>query len=52
MRPDEEVTVTTLDEMLDNEIDMQSTVIVGNSKTFRFRDRMVTPRGYGSKYEF
>ncbi len=51
MRADEEVTITTLDKMLDHDIDMQSTVIVGNSRTFRWRDSMVTPRGYDTKYE-
>lgn len=51
MREDEEVTVTTLDEMLRIDIDMKTTVIVGNSMSFRWRDRLITPRGYGRKYE-
>ncbi len=31
-------------------VNMQSTVIVGNSKTFTWDGRMVTPRGYETKY--
>ena len=42
--------LTTLDGMLDEEINMQTTVIVGNSQTFVWRERMVTPRGYSGKY--
>ena len=49
-RENEKVTVTDLAHMLECEIDMQSTVIIGNSQTFVWKDRMVTPRGYGSKY--
>ena len=42
--------LTTLAAMLDEEIGMQTTVIVGNSQTFVWRDRMITPRGYSAKY--
>jgi len=49
-REHETVWLTTLDRMLDTEIDMQTTVIIGNSQTFVWRDKMVTPRGYGRKY--
>ncbi|MCL2790808.1 MAG: precorrin-3B C(17)-methyltransferase [Desulfobulbus sp.] len=49
-REHETVRLTTLDRMLGEEIGMQTTVIVGNSQTFVWRDRMVTPRGYGRKY--
>jgi precorrin-3B C17-methyltransferase len=37
---------TNLAEMLDHEIDMQTTVIIGNSSTFTWNEKMVTPRGY------
>jgi precorrin-3B methylase len=37
--------------MLDFEIDMATTIIVGNSTTFICEDWMVTPRGYGAKYK-
>ena len=45
-RDDETITITTLNKMLDNHIDMKSTVIIGNSKTFVWEDFLVTPRGY------
>ncbi len=49
-REAESVEITTLNKMLDANINMQSTVIVGNSSTFAWNDHMVTPRGYGGKY--
>jgi adenosylcobyric acid synthase len=50
-REGEEVTVTTLAEMLNCEIDMFSLVMIGNSSTFvDASGRMVTPRGYAGKY--
>lgn len=49
-RDNEKIILTSLAGMLDREIGMQSTVIVGNSRTFVWLDRMVTPRGYADKY--
>ena len=49
-REHETVRLTTLGGMLDEEIGMQTTVIVGNSQTFAWQGRMVTPRGYSGKY--
>lgn len=49
-REHESVRLTTLGGMLDEEINMQTTVIVGNSQTFAWHGRMVTPRGYSGKY--
>jgi precorrin-3B C17-methyltransferase len=49
-RENETVRLTTLGTMLDEEIGMQTTVIIGNSQTFLWRDKMVTPRGYSRKY--
>jgi precorrin-3B C17-methyltransferase len=46
MREGESVKITSLKEMLDHEIDMLTTIIIGNSKTFVFNRRMITPRGY------
>jgi adenosylcobyric acid synthase len=44
--------VTTLQEMLQHDIDMFSIVIIGNSATFvDTKGRMVTPRGYAVKPE-
>ena len=49
-RAHETVCLTSLDAMLTAEIGMQSTVIIGNSMTFVFQDKMITPRGYDRKY--
>jgi adenosylcobyric acid synthase len=49
-RTGEQVTVTTLGEILQHEIDMSTIVIIGNSSTFvDGQGRMVTPRGYAGK---
>jgi len=49
MREGESVVVTTLNKMLDCEMDMLTTIIVGSSETFVFNNKMITPRGYKSK---
>ena len=46
------VVLTDLDNFLDYEIGMLTTVIVGSSNTFVFEGYMVTPRGYTNKYTF
>ncbi|MFV1950988.1 MAG: precorrin-3B C(17)-methyltransferase [Nitrospinota bacterium] len=48
-RIEEEITITTIEDMLGHNIDMQSTVIIGNSQTFIWNDLIVTPRGYLEK---
>ena len=50
MRDDEVVTVTDLAGMLEVDINMQSTVVIGNSTTFSWHGQMITPRGYKDKY--
>lgn len=45
-REDERVSVTTLAKMLEVEIDMLTTVIIGNKTTRNYADWMITPRGY------
>ena len=45
-REGENYDITTLSEMLDYEINMFSTVIIGNSKTKVLNNKMITPRGY------
>jgi cobalt-precorrin 5A hydrolase / precorrin-3B C17-methyltransferase len=45
-RPDEQITLTTLEEMLQFPIDMLTTAIIGNSSTYQTLDWMITPRGY------
>ena len=51
-RPDESVITTTLGTMLEHPIDMFSVVLIGNRATrFDGCNRMVTPRGYASRYD-
>ena len=45
-RRGEETVVTTLRDLLDCEVDMATTIVVGNSTTRVVGKRMVTPRGY------
>ena len=45
-RDDEQITVTSLEKMLDHPIDMLTTIIIGNSNTYSHGDWMITPRGY------
>lgn len=45
-RPDQEVVITTLDRFTEERIDMFTTVIIGNTQTFRYGKYMITPRGY------
>ena len=49
-RDREEVVMTNLKDMLNHEIGMLTTVVVGNSSTFFYDDLMITPRGYQRKY--
>ena len=51
MREGQEVIVTTLKDLGDQPVDMQTIVIVGNSQTFTYGPYMVTPRGYLNKYQ-
>ncbi len=50
-REGEEVTITDLENMLSFPIDMQTVVIIGNSRTFSHGPFLVTPRGYLDKYD-
>jgi precorrin-3B C17-methyltransferase len=49
MRENESIIITNLRDMLNCDIDMQTTVIIGNSQTFTWNNRMITPRGYEFK---
>jgi precorrin-3B C17-methyltransferase len=49
-RKDEEIIIATLDTFEPTVVTMQSTVIFGNSKSYIWNNRMVTPRGYLDKY--
>lgn len=50
-RENESVILTTVEKMDEHPVDMQTTVIVGNSKTFVYNNWLITPRGYEAKYE-
>jgi len=45
-RAGEKITITTLGDMLNHPIDMTTMVVIGNSRTFKYDDFMITPRGY------
>ncbi len=49
-RKRQHVVLSDLDNFLDYEIGMLTTVLVGSSNTFVFEGYMVTPRGYTNKY--
>jgi precorrin-3B C17-methyltransferase len=55
-REDEQVEIVELQELEalgeTDLIDMTTTVLVGNEETYVWDDRMVTPRGYESKYDY
>lgn len=50
MREGQWTCVTTLAELPVEDVDMQSIVLVGNSRTYIWKGWMVTPRGYLDKY--
>ncbi len=51
MRPGEDIIITDLEKVGGLPIDMQTTVIVGNSGTFVWNGHMITPRGYEFKLD-
>lgn len=50
-REDESYVITNLKDMLLHDIDMLTTVIIGNKDSFVKNKKIITPRGYGNKYE-
>jgi cobalt-precorrin 5A hydrolase/precorrin-3B C17-methyltransferase len=50
-REGEEVILTTLKEMDSYPVDMNSTIIIGNSQSYIYKNFFITPRGYRRKYE-
>jgi precorrin-3B C17-methyltransferase len=50
MREGEWKCLTTLGEIPFQDVDMQTVLIVGNSRTYAWKGWMVTPRGYLDKY--
>jgi len=51
MRINQRVRLTTLIDLHRADVDMQTTVFVGNSTTFSYEGFMITPRGYAEKYD-
>jgi len=55
-RDDERVAIVELHELPDlgetDLVDMTTTLLVGNGDTYVWDDRMVTPRGYETKYDY
>jgi precorrin-3B C17-methyltransferase len=51
-RESQEVVLTDLENMENHQdkLGMITTVIIGNSSTYRYKDMMINPRGYTSKY--
>ncbi len=45
-RDTEQITITTLGRLLDADIDMLTTVLIGNASTINHHDWLITPRGY------
>jgi precorrin isomerase len=45
-RTEEEIKITTLGDLDVDEVDMFCVVLIGNSQTFRYKDHLITPRGY------
>ncbi len=45
-RDDEQITLTTLEKMLEVPVDMLTAVLIGNKSTEFYEDWMITPRGY------
>jgi cobalt-precorrin 5A hydrolase/precorrin-3B C17-methyltransferase len=45
-RQDEQITLTTLEKLLETPVDMLTTVLIGNQSTRTYEDWMITPRGY------
>ena len=50
MRENQKITFTTLECLHKADVNMQSTVFIGNRTTTRYGDFLFTLRGYGQKY--
>ncbi len=49
-RDGQKVILSTLDSFLNEEIDMFTILIIGNSESYRFNDFIISPRNYSNKY--
>ncbi len=50
MRDNQKIHITDLENLDKADVDMQTTVFIGNSNTVTYLDFMITPRGYSEKY--
>jgi cobalt-precorrin 5A hydrolase/precorrin-3B C17-methyltransferase len=50
-REGEEIFITNLDNMDAYPVDMNTTIIIGNSQSYIYKNFFITPRGYRRKYE-
>jgi precorrin-3B C17-methyltransferase len=50
MREGQKVSITSLGEILEQSVDMQTIIIIGNSRTYAAGGQIITPRGYLDKY--
>jgi cobalt-precorrin 5A hydrolase/precorrin-3B C17-methyltransferase len=48
-RPQQNITLTTLGDFLNHDLDMLTTIVIGNQSTFRHGNWLITPRGYGQR---
>lgn len=51
MRDNQSVEICTLETLDKADVGMQTAVFIGNSSTFTYDGRMITPRGYDGKYK-
>ena len=51
MRKNQDVQIVALEKLHEADVNMQSTVFIGNSTSCRYIDFMITPRGYAGKYK-
>ena len=51
MRQNQDVQIIALEKLHVADVNMQTTVFVGNSTSSRYLDFMITPRGYSKKYK-
>ena len=51
MRQNQDVQIIALEKLHEADVNMQTTVFVGNSTSSRYLDFMITPRGYSKKYK-
>ena len=52
MRKNQDVQITTLENLHSANVNMQTTVFIGSKASTVYSDYMVTPRGYSNKYTF